>query len=136
MLDGTPDASGQAGYWLRPDAAAGCGAKAYLAERYGPVLAGLCAEELRQRHPRIVTAAAAGDLAILHWEAHALRGVAANFGLAALAELLLTLERAARQQDLGGINGPLEQMPGAVAQALVALGQDGDWRHGEQRHGE
>ena len=96
---------------------------AHLALRHGPVLAGLCADELRQRHPRIAAAAAAGDLEALRIEAHALRGVAANFGLGVLAEQLLILEAAARRQDVPGLAGALRLLPGEVAEALSALGQ-------------
>jgi HPt (histidine-containing phosphotransfer) domain-containing protein len=95
----------------------------FLVARHGPVLAGLCADELRERHPRIQAAAAAGDFRALQIEAHALRGVAANFGLAVLADDLLILETAARRQDAGGLDGALSRLPGEVAKALAALGQ-------------
>jgi HPt (histidine-containing phosphotransfer) domain-containing protein len=95
----------------------------FLATRHGPVLAGLCANELRERHPRIQAAAAAGDFRALQMEAHALRGVAANFGLGVLADDLLVLETAARRQDAGGLGGALGRLPGEVAKALAALGQ-------------
>lgn len=98
-------------------------ARAYLVQRHGPVLAALCADELRERHPRIAAAAAAGDLETLKVEAHALRGVAANFGLGVLAEHLLAVETAARRQDPTGLAGALRLLPAEVAQALVALGQ-------------
>ena len=94
-----------------------------LVARHGPVLAGLCANELRERHPRIEAAAAARDFRALQIEAHALRGVAANFGLGVLAEDLLILETAARRQDAGGFADALERLPGEVARALTALGQ-------------
>ncbi len=94
-----------------------------LVARHGPVLAGLCANELRERHPRIEAAAAAQDFRALQLEAHALRGVAANFGLGVLADDLLVLETAARRQDAGGLAGALGRLPGEVAKALSALGQ-------------
>ncbi len=97
--------------------------QAFLATRHGPVLAALCADELRERHPRIQAAAAAGDFGALQTEAHALRGVAANFGLGALAEDLLAVETAARQQDASGLHSVLNRLPGEVAKALAALGQ-------------
>jgi HPt (histidine-containing phosphotransfer) domain-containing protein len=97
--------------------------QAFLAARHGPVLAGLCADELRERHPRIQAAAAAGDFRTLLAEAHALRGVAANFGLGVLAEDLLTVETAARREDAGGLHVVLDRLPGEVAKALAALGQ-------------
>ena len=98
--------------------------QAFLAARHGPVLAGLCADELRERHPRIQAAAAAGDFRTLLAEAHALRGVAANFGLGVLAEDLLVVEAAARRQDAGNLPGVLGRLPAEVAKALAALGQD------------
>ncbi|MBL6454136.1 Hpt domain-containing protein [Belnapia sp. T6] len=107
----------------RPD---GAPAGAYLADRHGPALAALCADELRERHPRIEAAAAAGDLDALKAEAHALRGVAANFGLEVLAEELLTLERAARAADTLGLRGALSRLPAEVAEAMVALGAKPD----------
>ena len=115
--------AGQGGFRHRLDQLMAEDARAYLAQRHGPVLAGLCADELRQRHPRIAAAAAAGDLETLRTEAHALRGVAANFGLGVLAEQLLALESAARSQDFTGLTGALRLLPAEVAQALVALGQ-------------
>ncbi|SDB54717.1 Hpt domain-containing protein [Belnapia rosea] len=98
--------------------------QAFLATRHGPVLAGLCADELRERHPRIQAAAAAGDFRGLQAEAHALRGVAANFGLGVLAEDLLALETAARQSDADRLRSLLGRLPDEVAKALTALGQN------------
>ncbi len=98
--------------------------QAFLAARHGPILAGLCANELRERHPRIQAAAAAGDFRALHAEAHALRGVAANFGLGVLAEDLGVVEAAARRQDASGLHGVLVRLPAEIAKALAALGQD------------
>ena len=80
---------------------------------------------MRERHPRLQAAAAAGDLDVLKTEAHALRGVAANFGLGVLAERLLALEAAARTEDREEFTAVLGQLPAEVAQALVALGQEG-----------
>jgi HPt (histidine-containing phosphotransfer) domain-containing protein len=95
----------------------------HLAARHGAALAALCADELHERHPRLQAAGKAGDLNTLKTEAHALRGVAANFGLAVLAEQLLALEAAARSEDRNCIAEVLGQLPAEVAQALVALGQ-------------
>lgn len=119
-----PEGAPQAPYRPRSDHPLPQDPRAYLALRHGPVLAGLCADELRQRHPRIVAAAAAGDHETLRIEAHALRGVAANFGLGVLAERLLALEAAARRQDQPGLNEALHLLPAEVALALVALGQE------------
>lgn len=125
MLYGARGRAGQQGYRRVPDAVAGGDGGAFLEAQHGPALAMLCANELRDRHPRILAAADAGDLAGVRWEAHALRGVAANFGLTALAGHLQALEAAARQQDAGGLSGPLGMLPAAVSEALAALGQDG-----------
>jgi HPt (histidine-containing phosphotransfer) domain-containing protein len=95
----------------------------HLAVRHGAALAALCADELHERHPRLQAAGKAGDLNTLKIEAHALRGVAANFGLTVLAEQLLALEAAARSGDRNRIAEVLGRMPAEVAQALVALGQ-------------
>jgi HPt (histidine-containing phosphotransfer) domain-containing protein len=111
------------GFPSRLEGAAMPNDEASLAARHGPVLAGLCAAELRERYPRIQAAAAAGDFRTLMAEAHALRGVAANFGLGVLADDLLTVEMAARRQDAGGMDGVLDRMPREVAKALAALGQ-------------
>ena len=63
-------------------------------------LAALCEEEVRTRLPRLQAAIAAGDAAAARMEAHAIRGVAASFGLQDLAEALLEVEIAARAGDL------------------------------------
>ncbi len=89
---------------------------------HGPALAALCADELRERHPRIQAAGSADDLKALKTEAHALRGVAANFGLGVLADELLALEVAARSEDRDRLAGVLRRLPAEVAQALAALG--------------
>ncbi|WP_431270339.1 Hpt domain-containing protein [Dankookia sp. P2] len=62
-------------------------------------LAALCEEEVRTRLPRLQAAIAAGDTAAARMEAHAIRGVAASFGLDDLAEALLSVEAAARAGD-------------------------------------
>ena len=122
MLDRISDRTADGGF--RPPAEP-TGRRGHLAVRHGPVLAALCAEELRERHPRLQAAAAVGDLDALKTEAHALRGVAANFGLCVLAERLLALEAAARTDDREEFTAVLGQLPAEVAQALVALGQEG-----------
>ena len=122
MLDQSQGSS-SAGFQPGRERAAMSNDPAFLAARHGPVLAGLCADELRERHPRIQSAAASGDFRTLLAEAHALRGVAANFGLGVLAEDLLAVETAARRQDASGLLGALSRLPGEVAEALAALGQ-------------
>ena len=125
MLEGAANQGGanQGDFRRSPDPAMTQDSRAYLARRHGPALAALCADELRERHPRIAAAAASGDFETLKAEAHALRGVAANFGLGVLAEQLLAVESAARRQDPTGLTGALRLLPAEVAQALVALGQ-------------
>lgn len=54
-----------------------------------------CVDDLRARSAAIAGAAEAGDAAALGREAHALRGGAANYGLAALAALAARIEQAA-----------------------------------------
>jgi HPt (histidine-containing phosphotransfer) domain-containing protein len=122
MLDRSQGTT-QAGFQPGREIAAMPNDQAFLAARHGPVLASLCADELRERHPRIQAAAAAGDVRTVLTEAHALRGVAANFGLGVLAEDLLVVETAARRQDADGMHGALGRLPGEVAKALAALGQ-------------
>lgn len=68
-----------------------------------PGLAELCAEELRKRLPLLLAAAASGDCANARVEAHAMKGVAANFTLATLAEQLCRLEQAARAGELAAL---------------------------------
>ena len=126
MLHRSAEDVAQGDYRSHVERPADRAARAYLADRHGPALAALCADELRERHPKITAAAHAGDLEALKTEAHALRGVAANFGLGVLAEMLLGLETAARHADPTGLVGALRQLPAEVAQALVALGQPGD----------
>ena len=53
-----------------------------------------CVDDVRARTGAIAAAAASGDTAALRREAHALRGGAANYGLAALAEAASRIEAA------------------------------------------
>jgi len=66
-------------------------------------LAALCEEEVRSRLPRLQAAVASGDAVQARAEAHAIRGVAAGFGMEALARALCTVEEAARAGDLAAM---------------------------------
>jgi HPt (histidine-containing phosphotransfer) domain-containing protein len=83
-------------------------------------LVNLCAQELRHRLPLVLEAAAVGDIPATKREAHALRGVSANFGLAELAQALFELEAAARAEDLRLLRARAQGLP-PIAEA--ALGQ-------------
>ncbi len=89
--------------------------------RPAPALADLCAEELRRRLPLLLEAAAAGDAGQARMEAHAMRGVAANFGLATLAEALATLEAAARADQILELRLGARALPSTVDSALSSL---------------
>ena len=80
-------------------------------------LAALCEEEVRTRLPRLETAITAGDAAAARMEAHAIRGVAASFGLDPLAAALLVVETAARAGDLVAL--------AAASGGLADLAEDG-----------
>ncbi|MFZ4408113.1 MAG: Hpt domain-containing protein [Paracraurococcus sp.] len=80
-------------------------------------LAALCEEEVRTRLPRLQAAIAAGDAQAVRMEAHAIRGVAASFGLEPLAAALLTVETAARAGDMAAA--------AAAAPGLGPLAEDG-----------
>lgn len=86
-----------------------------------PHLAALCAEELRKRLPLLLDAIAAGDFASARMEAHAMKGVAANFGLPELAESLAAVESAARAQQLANLRGAAPGLAPQLESALEAL---------------
>jgi PAS domain-containing protein/HPt (histidine-containing phosphotransfer) domain-containing protein len=92
--------------------------------RPAPALADLCAEELRKRLPLLLAAASVGDVSQAHSEAHAMRGVAANFGLAALAESLSVLEAAARSHRMLDLRQGAQALPPKVDAALASLLSD------------
>ena len=84
-------------------------------------LAALCEEEVRTRLPRLQAAIAAGNSVATRMEAHAIRGVAASFGLDALAEALLVLERSARAGDLSGLAAASVDLPRLAEAGLRRL---------------
>ncbi len=89
--------------------------------RPAPALADMCAEELRRRLPLLLEAAAAGDAAQARMEAHTMRGVAANFGLSALAQSLAELEAAARAEQILELRLGAQALPPQVDAALNGL---------------
>lgn len=125
MFKEMPDKRNPSDCCTTPESTVRQAAASHLATRHGPALAALCADELLERHPRIQAAGSADDLKALKTEAHALRGVAANFGLDVLADELLALEVAARGEDRDRLAGVLRRLPAEVAQALAALGHAG-----------
>ncbi|MFC7474500.1 Hpt domain-containing protein [Dankookia sp. GCM10030260] len=84
-------------------------------------LAALCEEEVRTRLPRLGIAITAGDVAAVRMEAHAIRGVAASFGLDALAAALLVVETAARAGDLGALAAASNGLPDLAEDGLRRL---------------
>jgi PAS domain-containing protein len=94
-----------------------------LASRPSPLesLAEMCAEELRKRLPLVLAAASTADLESLRMEAHAMRGVAANFGLEVLAEAIAVMERAAKAGRLAEMRRAAEALPAQTEAALASL---------------
>jgi HPt (histidine-containing phosphotransfer) domain-containing protein len=84
-------------------------------------LAELCAEELRKRLPVLLDAIEAGDCPTARSEAHAMKGVAANFGLLPLAESLDRLEVAARGGVVPDLRIGAAGLPPQVHAALDRL---------------
>ncbi|MDO9711303.1 Hpt domain-containing protein [Paracraurococcus lichenis] len=84
-------------------------------------LSSLCEEEVRTRLPRLQAAIATGDAVAVRVEAHAIRGVAAGFGLGALAEALGSLEAAARAGDLVALAAASPGLPVLAEDALRQL---------------
>lgn len=78
----------------------------------------LCGEEMAERLQRLATA---DDLPAIHAEAHGLRGLAANFGLATLLEPLRDIELACRAGRLPDVRGALAELTHRAAPALEAL---------------
>ncbi len=87
----------------------------------GQGLASLCAEELCKRLPLLRDAALAGNAAAARMEAHAMRGVAANFGLRDFAESLRCVEEAAREGDGDRLRAAMQGLPAQLETALTLL---------------
>jgi signal transduction histidine kinase/FixJ family two-component response regulator len=96
-----------------------------LAEALGPAklleIVARGADDLRGHHERLQRAYAMGDLGEVRAAAHALRGIATNLGLTALAALSADIE----EVSAGGAGGPLErrfgQLDTCMATALDRL---------------
>ncbi len=84
-------------------------------------LAQLCAEELRNRLPLLLAAVTAEELDAVRIQAHAMKGVAGNFGLPILADMLCMLEAAARGGRLLELQRQSTALPGQLDVALEQL---------------
>ncbi|WP_164867747.1 Hpt domain-containing protein [Rhodovarius crocodyli] len=86
-----------------------------------PGLAKLCGEELLTRAPKLRSAIALQQREVAREHAHALKGMAANFGLKPLAEALAGLEAAAKQTD-APLDASMQAVEAEIPPALSALG--------------
>jgi HPt (histidine-containing phosphotransfer) domain-containing protein len=84
-------------------------------------LARLCAEELGKRLPVLLDAIKTGHCPTVHMEAHAMKGVAANFGLTPVAESLGKIEAAARAGDVTTLSSYAGSLPSQLSAALDTL---------------
>lgn len=88
-----------------------------------PAVARLCGEELLARAPKLRAAIALRQRELAREHAHALKGMAANFGLKPLAAALAGLEKAATQSNTP-LEAPLRAVEQEIPPALAALGMD------------
>ena len=96
-----------------------------LADAPAPGLAearDLCRTEMLARAPQLREGLRAGDAVAVRLHAHALRGLAANFGLAALLPALEEAERAAQAADASGMAAALLGFEAEFDQAMQQLG--------------
>jgi PAS domain-containing protein len=96
-----------------------------LADAPSPGLAearSLCRAEMLARAPQLREGLRAGDADAVRLHAHALRGLAANFGLAALVPALAAVERAAQAADPAAMAAALEGFEAEFTLALDQLG--------------
>jgi CheY-like chemotaxis protein len=84
-------------------------------------LAAALPEELAPHMQRLAPAASATEVTALRAPAHALKGVAANLGLSALAELAGAVEEAARAGDAACVKKLAPDLPGCADASLAAL---------------
>jgi CheY-like chemotaxis protein/HPt (histidine-containing phosphotransfer) domain-containing protein len=80
-----------------------------------------CIEDVRARAGTITDAVTLADATRLRREAHALRGSAANYGLAALAEIASRIEAATAAGKLDEASRIADELPGAAEAACSAL---------------
>jgi HPt (histidine-containing phosphotransfer) domain-containing protein len=85
-----------------------------------PAVARLCEAELLSRLPQLKAAIGSAEFSAAREHAHALKGMAANFGLRDLAQALAGLEDAARDHSWP-LDGRLAAVERAVGPALAAL---------------
>ena len=86
-----------------------------------PSVARLCGDELCVRVPELRQAVGRAQRDRAREQAHALRGMAANFGLAGLATALATLEAAARDNSMA-MAAAFAAVEHEIEPALHALG--------------
>jgi len=86
-----------------------------------PAVARLCGEELLARAPQLRAAIALRQREQAREHAHALKGMAANFGLKPLAAALAGLENAAKQSNTP-LEAPMQVVEQEIPPALAALG--------------
>ncbi|UPY36960.1 Hpt domain-containing protein [Sediminicoccus sp. KRV36] len=84
----------------------------------------LCREEMLALAPQLRSGVRAGDGGATRLMAHALRGLAANFGLSALVPALEQVERAAQAEDSPGMEAALAGFEREFAIALRQLGSE------------
>lgn len=81
----------------------------------------LCEEEVSAKLDSLGAFFALRDLLAMHADAHALRGLAANFGMVALLPPLQALEEACRARDEGAAAAAMAQLRKQVGPALQAF---------------
>jgi len=85
-----------------------------------PAVARLCEAELLTRLPQLKAAIGGAEFSSAREHAHALKGMAANVGLADLAQALAGLEAAARDGSWP-LDGRMAAVERALGPALAAL---------------
>lgn len=81
----------------------------------------LCRAELESRAPLLREAVEAADAEAVKVQAHAMRGLASNFGLAELVSPLERIERGAEAQDLAAMAAGLDALDAHLEAALRQL---------------
>jgi signal transduction histidine kinase/DNA-binding NarL/FixJ family response regulator len=89
-------------------------------QRVGEIVARL-PDDVRPHRERLAQARAEGDVAGVRAAAHALKGIAANLGLVALADLTGLLEEACLAGDADRLSALCERIDGCLEEALARL---------------
>jgi CheY-like chemotaxis protein len=84
-------------------------------------LCGQCIDDLEVRLAEMRTAAACGSAADLEAQCHAIAGMAASYGLAAVEKQMRAMMSLARQGDLRSLRSALPAAADAVEQSAIAL---------------